>query len=331
MTARPDLTTRYLGLDLPSPIIAASCGLTKSVENIRRCAQAGAGAVVLKSLFEEQIGAEVNDLVEASRDSLWHPEAVEYVRAYGEADAVAKYLSLIREAKQAVSIPIIASVHCVSATSWTDFARRIEEAGADALELNVFVLPSNPLRSAAENEQIYFDIVREVKRRVSLPIALKISHYFSSLAQTLQRLSRSGAAGLVLFNRFHRPDVDIENLRMVAAPYFSHPHEIELPLRWVALASRFVECDLAATTGIHDGAGAVKLLLAGATTVQVASTLYRNGIGQIGVMLADLSDWMERHNYSTLEAFRGKLGHAGAQDAAAFERVQFMKMSVGVE
>ena len=326
-----NLSAHYLGLTLPSPIVAASCGLTKSVDNIRHLERAGAGAIVLKSIFEEQIRAGVAELVEAGRDSLLHAEAAEYLQAYGEQDAVERTLSLIRSAKQAVRIPVIASVHCVSPGVWTDFARRVEDAGADALELNIFVFPGDPRRSAADNEQIYFDILGEVKRRVTLPVALKIGPYFSSLGQTIQRLSRSGAAGLVLFNRFHRPDYDIQRLSIGSAPYFSDPHEIHEPLRWIAISSGEAACDLAASTGVHDGAGLIKVLLAGAAVAQVATTLYKNGIDHVGVMLLDLGDWMERHHFKTLEEFRGKLGRSQVKDPATYERVQFMKMTTGVE
>ncbi|MCK4413446.1 MAG: dihydroorotate dehydrogenase-like protein [Candidatus Eisenbacteria sp.] len=328
---RPSLATRYLGLDLPSPIIAGSCGLTNSLENIVRCAEAGAGAVVLKSIFEEQITAEVADLVEKSQDSFLHPEAAEYVRAYGQADAVGKYLNLIREAKQAVSIPVIASVHCVSPGSWTDFSRQAEEAGADALELNVFIMPADVRRAGTQIEQIYFDIIREVTARSSIPVALKISTFFSGLAQTILKFSRSGIAGLVLFNHFHRPDFDIDALKIIPAPLFSTPDEIYLPLRWVALMSGEVECDLAASTGIHDGAGAIKQLLAGAAATQVATVLYRQGIDHIRVMNDEISAWMDQHGYTEIDAFRGKLSQERSEDPGAFERVQFMKMSVGVE
>lgn len=326
-----DLTTTFLDLELRNPIIVGSCGLTQKVDRIQKCADAGAGAVVLKSLFEEQITAQVANLVDQSQDSFWHPEAAEYVQAYGRENAVEQYLELIREAKKAVSIPVIASVHCVSPDYWTDFAREVEQAGADALELNVFVMPSELRRSGVQNEQVYFDIVREVKKRVSLPIAVKIGYFFSNLARMIERLGSSGAAGLVLFNRFYSPDFDIEKFKIVAAPHLSTPEEIYLPLRWIALMSGRTECDLAATTGIHDGTGLIKQLLAGAQAVEIASTLYTNGLERIGAMLGDLEAWMERHGHHALRDFRGRLNQADAEDPAAYERVQFMKLSVGIE
>jgi len=327
-----DLSTNYLGLAIPSPIVVASCGLTNSVENIRILADAGAGAVVLKSIFEEQIRADVAEVAaEARREAPVHPEIAQFLSGYSAADAVEKTLALIREAKRAVRIPIIASVHCVSPHAWTDFARRVEEAGADALELNVFIFPANARHGSGWYEHIYYDVVNEVRRRVSLPLALKIGWYFSSPARMIKRLSRSGAAGLVLFNRFHRPDYDIERLTIGAAPYFSEPHEIHLPLRWIGIASPSAECDLAAATGIHDGAGVVKTLLAGAAVAQVATTLYKNGMDYIATMLRDVDQWMDRHDFETIESFRGKLSRANAQDHAAYERVQYMKRSIGVE
>ncbi|MBD3236041.1 MAG: dihydroorotate dehydrogenase-like protein [Candidatus Eisenbacteria bacterium] len=326
-----DLSVRYLGLSLENPLIVGSCGLTGSIEGIEECARAGAGAVVLKSLFEEQISHEVARLSADSAASAWHPEAAEYIEAYGWEDAVGRYLDLIRTAKRSVGIPIIASVHCVSPGSWLEFAKRVADEGADALELNAFVLPSDSRRSGPENEQVYFDLVREVRARVALPIALKIGPFFSSLSQMIERLSRSGVAGLVLFNRFQQPDIDIEKMQLSSAPPFSSPSELALPLRWIALMANVAPCDLAATTGIHDGAGVIKQLLAGANAVQLASALYRHGPEHLGTILGDVRAWMERHEFVSIDAFRGRLAHDPAHNAAAYERVQFMKLSTSIE
>lgn len=324
-----DLTVRYLGLTLQNPIIVGSCDLTGTIAGVEKYARAGAGAIVLKSLFEEQIAGEVEQLRADSAASAWHPEAADYIQAYGWEDAVGRYLTLIREAKRAAATPIIASLHCVSPGSWLEFAKRVADEGADALELNLFVLPSDPRRSGPQNEQVYFDLIREVQARVSLPIALKIGYFFSSLSQMIERLGHSGIAGLVLFNRFHQPDIDIEKLRLSVASPLSSPGESALPLRWIGLMANVVPCDLAATTGIHDGAAVIKQLLAGATAVQVVSTLYHHGPEQIGTMLAEIGDWMQRHSFASIAEFRGKLSHDPASNPATYERVQFMKLSTG--
>jgi dihydroorotate dehydrogenase (fumarate) len=325
------LATKYLGLELPAPVIVSSSGLTQTVDGVRRCAAAGAGAVVLKSIFEEQITSEVDGLVDQSESPGWHPEAEEYLTRYGREDAVSGYLALIREAKRAVDIPVIASVHCVTAGAWTDFAERMEQAGADALELNVFVLPSDPRRDAKANEKVYFDIARAVKRKISIPVALKIGRYFSGLSQFVTKLSYSGVDGLVLFNRFVKLDFDIEEQRIVPASIFSHPEELALPLRWISILSGQVGCNLAAATGVHDGAAVVKQLLAGASAVQVCSALYQREIEYVGTMLDDVRVWMERHGYTSVDEFRGRMSQSQSLNPAAYERVQFMMATAGIE
>jgi len=326
-----DLSTNYMGLGLANPIIVSSSGLTQTLEGVERCAEAGAGAVVLKSIFEEQIEAEVKDVQGSIGPTAWHPEAEEYIARFGREEAVGVYLRLIREAKETLSIPVIASVHCVTAGAWTEFAKRVEQSGADALELNVFVLPSDPRRDAREYEKVYFDIAHEVTRRVSIPVSLKIGPYFSALSQTVVELSRTGVRGLVLFNRFFQIDFDIENLELVPARIHSVPEEMVVPLRWISILSGRVACDLAATTGVHDGAGVVKSLLAGAAAVQVCSGLYENDVPYIGTMLEQVTDWMRRKGYGSVDQFRGKLSQAKQENPAAYERVQFMKATAGVE
>lgn len=326
-----DLTTRYMGLTLRNPVIVSSSGLTQTVEAVKKCEAAGAGAVVLKSIFEEEIQREIDGLLKASEATAWHPEAEEYISRFGRDNAVGRYLHLIREARQAVSIPVMASIHCASPGAWTDFARRIEEAGAHAIELNLFVLPSDPRRDGPANEKVYFDIAEAVSARVGIPVALKVGAYFSGLSHTLARLSRTGIRGLVLFNRFYRMDFDIENLRLTPAAFLSQPDEIVVPLRWISILSGTVECDLAAATGVHDGAGVVKHLLAGAAAVQVCSVLYRNGIETIGTILDDLGAWMERHGYESIDRFRGRMRQDRSSNPAGYERVQFMKFSGELE
>ncbi|HHN48142.1 MAG TPA: dihydroorotate dehydrogenase-like protein [Bacteroidales bacterium] len=327
-----NLATTYMGLNLRNPIIVGSSGLTSSVENIKELEESGAGAVVLKSLFEEQIRFEINKTMkQAESHNSYYPEAQDYISHYSRVYHIDNYLKLISDCKNAVSIPITASINCVSAEEWTAFAKRIEEAGADALELNIFILPADPNLSGEQNEQVYFDIIDQVKKQVSIPIALKISYHFSGLAKTALKLSWAGAKGMVLFNRFYAPDINVDNLKVVPSNVFSTPDEISISLRWVAMLSDRLYCDIAASTGVHDGKGLVKQLLAGAKAVQIASTLYKNGFGRIGEMLKYLENWMDKHAYKTTEEFTGKLSLKKAENPAAWERVQFMKHFAGIE
>jgi dihydroorotate dehydrogenase (fumarate) len=321
----PDLTTRYLGLTLSNPVIAGSSGLTQSLDGVRRCADAGAGAVVLKSIFEEEILGEVDRLVAVTGDVTYQLEAEEYLNRFGREDAMSGYLQLIRDAKKAVSVPVIASINCTTTGGWVDFARHMEQAGADGLELNVFLLPADADRDGVFYERTYFEIAEQVTKAVSIPVALKVGPYFSSLVRTLSRLSRTGIKGLVLFNRFYRIDFDIEAMTLTSGTRLSAPEEMEVPLRWISILSGTAGCDLAATTGVHDGAGVVKQLLAGAAAVQVCSALYRDGEGSIGAMLADVSSWMDRHGFTELPQFKGRLRQRGRENPAAYERVQFAR------
>jgi len=323
-----DLATRYLGLRVPSPIVAGSSSLTDSVDGVRACAEAGAGAVVLKSLFEEQIAAEVEREVAAAETPNWHTEAAEYITAYGAENAVGEYLRLIEQAKKAVAIPVIPSIHCVTSRNWPAYARKMEAAGADALELNVFVSPADPRLGARQIEEIYRDVLAAVKKQVQIPVSLKVGFFFTSLTETLGDLARRGADGLVLFNRFYAPDIDIERLQVVSGPAFSAPEEMHVTLRTVAQLSGKIPCDLAATTGVHDGAAVIKQLLAGAKVVQVASTLYRNGIDQLRTMNDELGAWMQRKDIRSVDAFRGRMNHDAWPGGSAYDRVQFMKRSV---
>lgn len=324
-----DLSTKYMGIELRNPIIVGSSGLTESIENVEACEEAGAGAVVLKSIFEEQILHDVGKLARASDVSYWHAEAADYINQYGREHAVDAYVQLMREAKERTSIPVIASIHCVSAGAWTEFAKRAEDVGVDALELNVYVTPADRRRNARDNEQLYVDIVKAVKRAASIPVALKIGPYFSSIPEMATDLGYAGVDALVLFNRFHRFDFDIEKLKMIPGDLLSTPDEVTLPLRWVSLISGDVDYDIAATTGIHDGNAVVKQLLAGARAVQICSVLYHRGVAHIATILAEVEGWMKRHGYAAIEDFRGKLCQEASVNPALYERVQFMKASLG--
>lgn len=319
-----------MGLPLKSPLIAGSSGMTRSIETLIEFEKNGVGAIVLKSLFEEQIRHEVQQAYdEAAGDA--YPEALDYIRSYSEEKSLGDYLSLIEEAKKKCTIPIIASINCNSATEWTLFAKKIEAAGADALELNIFILPSDPNKEGQDNEELYFQIFKEVKKQVNIPIALKLSSYFSGLARFATKLSWDGPASLVLFNRFFAPDFDIDEFKITPSAVLSQPNELYTSLRWVAILSDRVYCDIAASTGIHDGAAMIKQLLAGAKAVQVTSAFYKHGPAHAATMLKDLEAWMKKHNFNDIEEFRGKMSYAKSENPAALERVQFMKYFAGIE
>lgn len=324
-----DLSTEYMGLKLNNPIVVASCSLTSNSEGVRRCADAGAGAVVLKSLFEEQIRIETGDL----EKYLWlsgHPEALDYIRNMGMELGPREYLSLIKAAKSVVSIPVIASLNCVSPEWWADYAIQIAASGADALELNISAMPSNPDRSDDDIAEVYFRILAEVKKCVEIPIAVKIGPYFTSMARMADELSESGAAALVLFNRFYQFDIDIEKLELAPGHRFSSPEEMNLSLRWIALLAGRVNCDLAASTGIHDGASVIKHLLAGASVAQICSTLYLNKLDQIGRILEYIERWMEKHGFDSVGQIRGKLSQMQSENPESYERLQYIKSLVGI-
>jgi dihydroorotate dehydrogenase (fumarate) len=325
-----DLTTKYMGLNLRNPIIAASSGLTNSLQDIKDIEKFGAGAVVLKSLFEEEINIELQkSLSEMNRPGTLYPEIYDFFDYDMVEDSVSRYLFMIEKAKKVSTIPIIASINCVSASDWTIFAKRIEDAGADALELNLFVLPSDFNRTIEQTESIYFDVINKVRNEIKIPIALKTSYYFSNLGQMLKKLSETGISALVLFNRFWSPDFDIDNLKVLSSHVLSTPGELSISLRWIAIMANRVKCDLAASTGIHDGRSVIKQLLAGANVVQVASTLYRNGFPRIQKMLDEMEEWMFTHDYKKVSDFRGLMSQSQSENPAAFERVQFMKFFSG--
>lgn len=325
-----DLRCTYMGLTLRNPVIAGSSGLTSSLEGVARMAEAGAGAVVLKSIFEEEILGDVSRLFAESTVPRDYPEAEEYLERYGREDAMAAHLELIQAAKREVSIPVVASINCVSAEGWIDYARRIQDAGADALELNVFVLPSDPRRTGAMNEKIYLDVAKKVTKAVSIPVALKVGPYFSGLAHTMVELSRTPIRGLVLFNRFVQIDMNIDTFELVPGNLFSAPEEALVPLRWISILYGRVECDLSATTGIHDGAGVIKQLLAGAAAVQVCSALYKKDVRRIEAMLHEVERWMGHHGFESIDDFRGRLCQKRLENPAAYDRVQFMRSTSNV-
>lgn len=319
-----DLTTKYLGLTLKNPILVGSCGLTNTVSSIRELADNNAGGVVLKSLFEEQIEAELE--VNIDHYTTDYPDAFEYVKGYTRDNAVEKYLDLISDAKKEVDIPVIASINCVSASEWVTFAKGVEKAGADALEINVSLLPSDPRVRCEDHEKLYFAILDKLSKQLEIPLVLKMSRYSPALTNLIHRLSWTGNVdGFVLFNRYYRPDINIDKLEVNQASIFSSPAEMTESLRWIALLAEEVKADLVASTGVHDGAGAIKQLLAGATAVQVVSALYLNGAEQLGTILAELQEWMKEKSYTNLAQFRGQLSSTKLENPADFERIQFMR------
>jgi len=322
-----NLTTTYLGLELKNPIIAGSSGLTGTLDGIISMEKHGAGAVVLKSIFEEEILLEEKEhLKEAEKNPLIYSglsETLDYIDLHIREDNLGKFLQLIRDAKNAVSIPIIGSINCISTEDWIHFTRRMEEAGADALELNIFLNPAD--FKSKEFEKAYFQIIEKVMATVKIPVSLKISKYFTRLGLTVKALSETGVSGLVMFNRFYAPDIDIEKMELSTPQVFSTPEEQHETLRWIAILSEWVNVNIAASTGIHSGEDVIKMLLAGAHAIQVVSTLYKNGPAQIGKMLTTLDDWMSDKGFDSLEQFRGKISRMYGADPAAFERMQFMK------
>lgn len=324
-----DLSTKYLGLNLRNPIVAGSSGLTHSVKDIIEMEKSGAGAVVLKSIFEEQILLEAeHKLKKAKEDSMLyadHSETFDYLDLHIKEKELSGYLNTIQEAKRNVSIPVIASINAITATEWTNFARQIELAGADALELNIFVMPFNFDKNCSENEQACITILNKVKSLVKIPVSVKISPYFSNLGSVILKLEENGADGVVLFNRFSSPDIDIKTLKVTAADILSSPHDISNSLRWVAMMSKRVKMSLAASTGIHDGEAVIKQLLAGAMVTQVVSALYKHGPGTILTMLNYVTDWMEDRGYNYIDQFRGKLSQSATENPEVYERMQFMR------
>jgi dihydroorotate dehydrogenase (fumarate) len=324
-----DLATSYMGLELSSPVIAASSGLSKDLAGIKLLAQSGAGAVVLKSLFEEQINAEISKrYLESGSD---YAEAYDYISRAVKQYTLENYLQLIEAAKKEAGVPIIASINCVTASEWTDFAAQIQSAGADAIELNVSLLPTDPDKTGDQAEEVYFKIIDKVSSAAKLPIAVKIGNYSAGLANLAKRLDwTKKVSALVIFNRYYQMGIDLQANKITGADIFSTPADISLPLRWTGLLSGNIRMDIAGTTGVHTGSDAAKMILAGASAVQVASCLYKNGPSHLAAINAELSGWMDAKGYSGIADFRGKLSSKNAE-SKSYERVQFMKYYGGLE
>ena len=316
------LTTKYLGLTLRSPLIVSSSRLTSTLGHLKEAENSGAGAVVLKSLFEEQINYYIHEVSSQSD----YPEADDSVSNYIQSNSVENYLELIRQAKKNLSIPVIPSINCYTAKGWTGFARNMAEAGADAIEINVFFLPVDRKVNSAESEKLYFELIENIKKTVKIPVALKIGFRFSNILYMVDQFYNRGVNGLVMFNRFYEPDIDINKMEVISAPVLSGEIERRYVLRWIGMASaQKLKIDISASTGVHSGHDAVKYLLAGADSVQVCSVLYTKGIGYLKTMNQQIEAWMDSKGFGSINEFRGKLNYANYDKPGAFERTQFMK------
>lgn len=319
------LHTSYLGMTLPNPILAGSSGLTGNLTSLKRLEEHGIGGVVLKSLFEEQILQQIRRETDKGGVIYGYEQIDEYVAYFERKHQIDEYMQLIAEAKQELSIPVIASVNCVSSAEWQQIAGQIAEAGADALQLNMFVPPFQPDLESQEIENEYFEIIKKVKSIVQIPVTAKIGPHFTNILSFSRGLIEAGADGLVLFNRYYSTDFDIEKMSTKAGSYFSETGEFSLPLRWTALLHQNVDGPLTASTGIHDGDTVVKMLLAGADNVEIVSALYKHSLGQIGQMKSRLLTWMEQKGYESLDDFKGLMSQKRSAVPAEFQRVQYMK------
>ncbi len=325
-----DLTTNYLGMTLRTPLVPSASSLSEDVDNIKRMEDAGAAAVVLYSLFEEQIrfeSRELNHYLSYHTDSF--AEALSFFPQLEDVLIGPEgYLEHIRKAKEAVDIPIIASLNGTTVGGWTNYAKQMEDAGADALELNIYYIPTEMDLTGQEIEQNYIDIVRAVKSSVQVPVAVKISPFFSGMANMARRLDEAGADALVLFNRFYQPDIDLETLEVHPNVLLSTPRgplAMRVPMRWIAILYKRVQADLAATSGIHQAEDVLKMLMVGANVTMLCSVLFQQGIGQIRAIEQNLIQWMEEHEYESVQQMQGSLSQINSPDPTAFERAQYMR------
>lgn len=320
------LETNYLGLRLKNPIVVGSCGLTSTVEGIKRLADSGVAAVVLKSIFEEEI---IKEHEETLKDNLGafdnNMEFLDYYDYQIKDDVLKKMAGIIEEAKSQVDIPIIGSLNCATSGEWFAYAKQLEKAGVDALELNVFKLPFDINQKADEQEKLYLSIIQKVKEHVNIPVAIKIAPYSSNLAAIVKKLDDAGADGITMFNRFYNVDFDIMTDEVKAGNPYSSDQDYYNTLRWVSILSGKVKTDLAASTGIHSAETAIKMIMAGATVVQLVSKLYKDGAGSVTGILKNIEHWMDKRGYVSIDEFRGNVHHEPNENAERFERVQFMK------
>lgn len=325
-----DLSTQYLGFELKNPVIISSSTLVQNLEGVKDAQQGGAGAVVLRSLFEELIREEAGK----SRSELWsgHPEEFDYIMSELEMRYGPRYyLEFVEQAKNIVDIPIIASINCHTPKWWLSYARQIEAAGADAIELNLSLMPTDPAKTSLEIEEQFLSIIKSARDALSVPLAVKIGPYVTSMSHFAHEVCATGVNALVLFNRFYQFDMDIKNMKIVGANWYSSPQEMSLPLRWIAILYNHVNCDLAATTGIHDAEGIIKQILAGAQAVEITSAIYLKGFSYIGTLLNGLESWMKRNECRYLTDFRGQLSLSTQKNPEMYERLQYIKALSGIE
>jgi dihydroorotate dehydrogenase (fumarate) len=323
-----DLTTKYMGMTLKNPLVPSASPLSSNIDNIKRMEDAGAAAVVLHSLFEEQIEFEAEALshfLEFGTESF--AEALTYFPAHNEYWREPEdYVELIRKAKEAVDIPIIPSLNGVSPGGWTDYAKRFEEAGADAVELNVYFIPTRFNLMSYDIEDLYVKLLRDVKQQLNIPVAMKLSPFFTAMPHVASMLDAEGADALVLFNRFYQPDIDIEELGVKSNLQLSTPIDMRLPMRWIAILYGHLDCSMALTSGIHSSEDIVKAMMVGADVANLCSVLLKQGIDQIGHLLQGVTAWMEEHEYESIEQMQGSMSHKSVPEPAAFERANYMKV-----
>lgn len=318
----PNLSTSFLGLNLKSPIVAASSGMTKTVAGVKALEAAGVGAVILKSIFEEQITSEAGELLKDA----YYPEAADYINLYAMSNSLEEYKTLIKEAKAETSIPIIASLNCYTNGDWVKFVKELSDAGADAIELNIFSINTNKHLDAQTYEENYYSIVRQAHTVTKLPILVKISPYFTNILDVVDRLKSAGASGVTLFNRFFQTDIDLETLQVVGGNKLTNADMMYNTLRWTALCSGGIkDMEFSASTGIHSGDTAIKMMLAGASSVQVCSAIYKDGPKVVSDFNAAILEFMKSHNFKSIADFKGRLSHKGDANTNMYERSQFMK------
>ena len=323
-----DLTTRYLGLTLKNPVVASASPLTKKLDYAKKLDDAGVGAIVMYSLFEEQIIHESLELDHyLSRGTETYAEAQTYLPDIStSAMGPGKYLDLLNAIKKTVSVPVIGSLNGVSIGGWTRYARHMQDAGADALELNLYYLPTDPELSALELENTYVELISDICARISIPVSVKLNPFATALPNFAKRITEAGARGLVLFNRFYQPDFDLENLEIIHSLVLSNSDELRLPLRWISILYGKVNADLAITTGVHTATDVIKSMMAGARVAMMASELLKNGYGRVPDILATMQSWMEEHEYTSIQQMQGSMSQQSVKEPAAFERANYMQV-----
>ena len=317
--------TKYLGLEIESPIIAGSCGLTNDISNLEKMEAAGAGAVIVKSVFEEQIIYDIKRNLSMMAPTDNYGMSYEYIAAHVSDDSLNKHFELVREAKKRLHIPVVGSINCFSFENWMTYTKRFQEAGCDALELNMAILPYETSMSYEDVDRLFSDIINTLRKSVTIPVSIKVSQNFTDMANFMQRLSWMGINGITMFNKSLNVDIDIDKMEITHAPSLSSPDEMYNTLRWVAILSKKLRCDISASTGVHTADDVVKMLLAGAGTVQVVSCLYKNGVDYISKLNEGLRSWMASKGYESLSQFRGKFAVQPNEQASMFFRTQFMK------